>query len=96
MVSVSIVSDTICQSLTTLKSNAVPIMKCFEEKMEIDSMNDINVFTLIKKNKYLCFENTNFKNKERETGKQKELTCQGDVLGLLDSASYKTEKPVDT
>ena len=87
--------DSICESLIILESNAENVTKDFEERLKIDSTKDKNFFSPIKKNKYLSFENANVTTTIRKSRKQKEVTCQLDVSGLLVSTSYTTKKPID-
>ena len=89
------VKDSICQSLVMLESNAENVTKDFEERLKIDSTKDKSFFSPVKKNKYLSFENANVTITIPKNGKQKDVTCQRDVLCLLVSISYTTKKPVD-
>ena len=54
-----------------------------------------NFFSPIKKNKYLSFKSANVRTTIQKIGKQKEVICQRDVLGLLVSTLNTTKKPVD-
>ena len=83
IVSGSSVNDFIRESLIMLESNAENVTK------------DTNFFSLIKKNKYLSFKSANVRTTIQKNGKQKEVICQRDVLGLLVSTSNTTKKPVD-
>ena len=85
----SFLSDIIYETSTMLKINAVSIMKGFEERIKLDSMNDINVFAPIKKKNYFWFKNVNVKTKIRKNGKQKKVACQRELLGILLCTSYK-------
>ena len=89
------VKDSICQSLVMLESNAENVTKDFEERLKIDSTKDKSFFSPVKKNKYLSFENANVTITIPKNGKQKDITCQRDVLCLLVSTSYTTKKPVN-
>ena len=70
-------------------------MRKTEENLKIDSIKDANFFWPIKKNKYLSFENENVTTTIRKNGKQKEVTCQCDVLDVLVLTSHTTKKPVN-
>ena len=90
----SLVNNFNCESLIMLESNAKNVTKDFEERLKIDSKKKTQAFLPIKKNKYLSFEYANVTTTIRKNGKQKEVTCQRDVLGLLVLMSYTTKKPV--
>ena len=76
-----------------LESNAENVTKDFFLTFSPKMLR--NFFSLIKKNKYLSFKSANVRTTIRKNGKQKEVICQRDVLGLLVSTSNTTKKPVD-
>ena len=78
-----------------LESNAENVSNDLKERQKIDSTKDIHFFSPIKNNKYLSLDNANITTTLRKNAKQREVTCQRDVLGLLVSTSYTTKKPVD-
>ena len=74
-----------------LEENALPMMK----NLKNESTKDSTFFSPIKRNKYICFEDANTKTVVKKNGKQKEVSCQRDILGLVVKSSYASKKPVD-
>ena len=95
LVSGSPVDGRICESLLTLEKQGKLIKEEFDKIMHAN--NDVNTgfFSVIKRNIYKSFEDSNVKAVVKKTGRQKELSCQRDILGLLVCSSYQSNKVVN-
>ena len=95
LVSGSPVDGRICESLLPLEKQGKLIKEEFDKRMHANNDVDTGFFSVIKRNIYKSFEDSNVKAVVKKTGRQKELSSQRDILGLLVCSSYQSNKAVN-